>query len=180
MVDIQIQMDASPDESKHPNRRWLRSRGRVDGVITERLIELNADHTDYTAQDAAAEDLTDGWSVIEWVLKDAREKYTRDHILKNWPEMREKPHPASLWKWLEQAVADGRIQRDGEGRPYKPFRYWLRSREQHFLPDLPELPFTYAPDNPFQELERIEKILVPHAEKRKPAKEKKGERGQSK
>jgi hypothetical protein len=57
----------------------------------------------------------------------------------NWPEMREKPHPVSLWKWLEQAVGEGRVQRDGEGRPHKPFRYWLRCREQYFLPDLPPL-----------------------------------------
>jgi hypothetical protein len=139
IVDVLIQMDGSPNELQHPNRRWLRCRGRIGGVVGERLIELNAEHTDYRALDPAAEDLTDGWSVIEWVLNDADEKYTRSDILENWPEMREKPHPASLWKWLEQAVSEGRLQRDGDGRKYKPFRYWLRCREQYFFPDLPPL-----------------------------------------
>jgi hypothetical protein len=44
-----------------------------------------------------------------------------------------------LWKWLEQAMSEGRLQRDGEGRKHKPFRYWLRSREHYFFPDLPPL-----------------------------------------
>src|SRR5262249_42567280 len=76
---------------------------------------------------------------IEWVLNDAQKKYTRADILMNWPEMREKPHPVSLWKWLEQAVSEGRLQRDGEGRPHKPFRYGLRCRAPYFFPDLPPL-----------------------------------------
>ncbi|HLW64087.1 MAG TPA: AAA family ATPase [Gemmataceae bacterium] len=139
IVDVLIQMDGSPNELQHPNRRWLRCRGRLDGVVGERLIELNEEHTDYHALDPAAEDLTDGWSVIEWVLNDADRKYTRSDILDHWPEMREKPHRVSLWKWLEQAVSEGRLQHDGEGRPHKPFRYWLRSREQYFFPDLPPL-----------------------------------------
>jgi hypothetical protein len=36
-------------------------------------------------------------------------------------------------------LSEGRLQRDGEGRKHKPFRYWLRCREQYFLPDLPPL-----------------------------------------
>jgi hypothetical protein len=139
MADILIEMDGSPNETEHPNRRWLRARGRLDGVVRERLIELNAEHTDYTALDAAAEDLTHGWPVIEWILSDADQKLTRQGILDQWPEMREKPHAASLWKWLQSATSDGRLARDGEGRRHKPFRYWLRGRERHFLPDLPPL-----------------------------------------
>lgn len=161
IVDIIIQMDSSPNEREHPNRRWLRARGRIDGVVAERLIELNADHTDYIAVDASAEDLTDGLAVIEWVLRDARRKYTRHDIIKNWPEMRDQPHPISLWKWLDQAVADGRIQRDGEGRPYKPFRYWLRGREHYFFPDLPPLePPAYTPAITDEEVEFAEQLVA--------------------
>ena len=77
MVDILIEMDAVQNEAEHPNRRWLRARGRVDGVVRERLIELNAEHTDYQEVDPEAADLTDGWPVIEWVLSDATSKSTR-------------------------------------------------------------------------------------------------------
>lgn len=143
---------------------------RIDGVVRERLIELNAEQTDYTLLDPAAEDLTEGWSVIEWVLKDAREKFTRADILTNGP-MREKPNPASLWKWLEQTVADGRLKRDGEGRPHKPFGYWLHSSEKHFFPDLPDLdPPPYTPEITDEEYEYFQKVVDPGEEKRRRAK----------
>jgi hypothetical protein len=168
MVDILIELDAVQNEAEHPNRRWLRARGRVDGVVRERLIELNAEHTDYLEVDPEAADLTDGWPVIEWVLSDATSKSTRKEILKSWPEMREKPHPASLWKWLERAVSDGRLQRDGEGRPHKPFRYWLRSRERYFFPDLPPLePLDYTPELSNQEIEFAHRVVEHDAEERR-------------
>jgi hypothetical protein len=163
MVDILIEMDAARNEAEQPNRRWLRARGRVDGVVRERLIELNAEHTDYREVDPEEADLTDGWPVIEWVLSDAHGKSTRKEILASWPEMREKPHPASLWKWLEHAVSDGRIERDGEGRPHKPFRYWLRSREKYFLPDLPPLeplePLEYGTELSAEEVEFARRVV---------------------
>jgi hypothetical protein len=34
---------------------------------------------------------------------------------------------------------DGRLARDDEGWPHKPFRCALRGREKHFLPELPPL-----------------------------------------
>jgi hypothetical protein len=34
---------------------------------------------------------------------------------------------------------DGRLARDDEGWPHKPFRCSLRGREKHFLPELPPL-----------------------------------------
>ncbi|MFL5339105.1 MAG: AAA family ATPase [Gemmataceae bacterium] len=168
LMDILIQMDGSPNEAAHPNRRWLRARGRIDGVVAERLIELNAEHTDYQAVDAAVEDFTDGIGVIEWVLRDAFEKYDRKDILDNWPEMRDKPHPTSLWRWLEQAVGEGRIHRDGEGRPNKPFRYWLRSREKYFLPDLPPLdPPEATPELSAEEIEFAERVIEQGKEERR-------------
>lgn len=159
MVDMLIEMDGSPNEEQHPNRRWLLARGRLDGVIRERLIELNAEHTDYTLIDIAAEDLTQGWPVIEWILSDATSKHTRQEILRDWPEMREKPHPASLWKWLESAVSDGRLHRDGDGRRHKPFRYWLPGRKKYFLPDLPPLePFDRETELSPEEMEFVERV----------------------
>jgi hypothetical protein len=179
IADVLIQLEGSPNEEQHPNRRWLRCRGRLDGIVGERLIELNADHTDYCALDPAAEDLTNGWSVIEWVLNDAEKKYTRNDILENWPEMREKPHQSSLWKWLEQAVSEGRLQRDGEGRPHKPFRYWLRCREQYFFPDLPPLePLgRVAEMTEEEEMELIKRITEQGKEEKRRKKELKERRG---
>ena len=48
------------------------------------------------------------------------------------------PHPplATLWRWLDRAVACGLARRDGKGTRTDPFRYWLP--EQDF-PDDPLL-----------------------------------------
>ena len=122
---------------------------------------------------------TNGWSVIEWVLNDADQKYTRSHTLENRPQMREKPYPVSLWKWLEQAVSEGGLQRDGEGRPHKPFRYWLRCREQYFFPDLP--PLDPQPCTPKltekKEMELVKRIVEPGKEEQRRKKALKERRG---
>jgi hypothetical protein len=55
-----VQKNGGPNESQYLIRRWLWVRGRVDGVVRERLIEINAEKTDYTGLDAAADDLTGG------------------------------------------------------------------------------------------------------------------------
>jgi hypothetical protein len=91
------------------------------------------------------------------------EKQTRADILENWPEVREKPHPSFLWKWLEQALSAGRLQRDGEGRPNEPFRYWLRSRAQYLFADLPSLdPLELAPKLTAKEEMELVKRIVEH------------------
>ena len=178
IADVLIRMEASPNPDQHPNRRWLHAEGRLEHIVAERLIELNAEHTDYHALDPAAEDLTDARSVIVWILNDATEKYTRHEVRENWPEMREKPHPVSLWKWLEQMVGEGRVLRDGEGRPHKPFRYWLRCREKYFFPDLPPLDApVYTPELSQEELDFAEQVIEQGKEKRRRAKLQKERRG---
>lgn len=73
--------------------------------------------------------------------------------------------------WLEQAVADGRLNRDGEGRSHKPFRYWLRSREKHFFPDLLELdPPPNTPEITEEEYDYFRKVVDQGNEKKRRAK----------
>ena len=40
-----------------------------------------------------------------------------------------------LYRWLQRAVAQGVLCRDGEGKKRRPFRFWLKEREQHWLKD---------------------------------------------
>jgi hypothetical protein len=35
----------------------------------------------------------------------------------------------TLWRWLERAVAEGTVLRDGNGQSNQPYRYWLRGQE---------------------------------------------------
>jgi hypothetical protein len=61
--------------------------------------------------------------------------------------------------------------RDGEGRPHKPFRYWLPSREKHFFPDLPDLePPPYTPEITEKEYEYFQKVVDQGKEKKRRAK----------
>jgi hypothetical protein len=69
------------------------------------------------------------------------------------------------------------LNRDGEHRPHKPFRYWLRSREEHFILDLPELePPPHTPEISDEECEYFQKVVDQGKEKKHRAKLRK-ERG---
>jgi hypothetical protein len=41
----------------------------------------------------------------------------------------------TVWKWLEKAVALGRVLREGSGRAKAPFVYWLKGIEAKWARD---------------------------------------------
>jgi hypothetical protein len=69
----------------------------------------------------AGEESADGWVVLRTVLEDAHRKLTPREVLAAWPEDHPKPVAATVWRWLERAVADGRAA-GGAGR-----RSWTRT-----------------------------------------------------
>jgi hypothetical protein len=138
-ADILMELEFPHNAGLNDRRRWLRVRGRHDVAPSERLIEWNAAGDDYIVRDPVAEDYDDGLQMIRAILSDARRKYTRQEICADWPESRDKPHRATLHRWLHQAADRGLIRRDGKGRNQNPYRYWLPEREQFFVPDLPEM-----------------------------------------
>jgi hypothetical protein len=146
-VDTQLELDWSGRGATADRRRRLRGLSRYDATPRELVVELTADGTDYVARgDFAAEEFGSGWDRLRMVLEDAHQKLTRRHVLAEWPPDFAKPHPATLWEWLEEAVTRGLACRDGTGRKGSPFRYWLAGQEARWrgdplhLPDLPELP----------------------------------------
>lgn len=132
MVDITMELDANYVGMAENRRRWLRATGRHDGIPRERLIELTEAGDDYLLCNPTAEECADGWSVLKWVLSDAKCKFTRDKIIEHWPEQREKPQRTTLWRWLDQACTANLLRRDGCGRKGDPFRYWLPERQKYF------------------------------------------------
>jgi hypothetical protein len=144
-ADVLIELDGPARGAADDRRRTLRAVSRFEETPPLRRIELTADGTDYAvAADTGAEEFAGGWAVLRTVLEDTRHKLTRREVLAAWPQDHPKPDAATLWKWLERAVAAGLVARDGAGRKAAPYRYWLPGREAELYGDglvsLPELP----------------------------------------
>lgn len=139
-VDILLSLGLPVDPLPNDRRRWLRARSRYEESTPERLIEWNTAGTDYDIlTDVDAGKFVHGWTILKTVLEDANHRLTRHGVLRNWPNDFDRPHPGTLWRWLDRALADGLIARQGTGRKSDPFLYWLPGRELFLLPDLPPL-----------------------------------------
>ena len=144
-ADILVEMDGLSGPADDDRRRKLAGFSRYSATPRRLVIELTADGTDYAALgDYTAAEFEDGWQVLFWVLEDADRKLTRARILERWPADYKAPDPATVWRWLDRAVKDGRVKVDGTGRTNSPFRYWLAANEARWaqpyrLPDLPPL-----------------------------------------
>lgn len=136
-VDILIEMDwdrRGPDEDR---RRRLRAYSRYEETPRQLVLELNPEGTDYRALgDVRVEEFSASWQRLRMVLEDANGKLTRREILAEWPEDFAKPNPATVWEWLQKAVAQGWVCQEGTGRKNDPFRYWIPGQEQtwHYGP----------------------------------------------
>ena len=117
-------------------RQYFIARARGNGTPRRLLIELNAIGTDYlTHGDYISDDFDENWQVLHDILEDAHDKLTRKEIDRAWPDDYPKPAPMTLWRWLDRAVHEKRIFRDGLGRSRKPFRYWLAGQEERWKYD---------------------------------------------
>jgi hypothetical protein len=131
-VDILMEMTLDrPADEEDNRRRLLRAFSRHRQTPSRLLLELNADHNDYTVHDPVAI----GRDVVVNMLECAEQKLSCNDLLARWPPDAEPPHPATLYRWLERAVQTGLLHRDGPGARDKPFRYWLPSRMEHWRND---------------------------------------------
>jgi hypothetical protein len=133
-VDVLLELTGvdGPDN----RRRRLRGFSRFAETPADRVLELNADGTDYASLgDGAEEEFVSSWQVLHGVLTDARGPRTRAELLAGWPADHPRPSDATLWRWLERGVALGDVQRRGAGRRHDPFRYWLAGQEEVWARD---------------------------------------------
>jgi hypothetical protein len=112
-------------------RRRLVAFSRHDDTPRQLVIELNAEGTDYLGHGSfLEEEFADNWKTLRSVLEDAPKKLTRAQVGKRWPSEAEVPGATTLWRWLERAVGQGLVLRDGTGRKSEPFIYWLPGKEE--------------------------------------------------
>ncbi|HLW66966.1 MAG TPA: AAA family ATPase [Gemmataceae bacterium] len=145
-IDILIEMSYYGPPLADDRRRKLHAFSRLPGTPRRLVIELNPEGNDYVSLgDFQEDDFGSGWEVLCGIFEDAHAKLTKQGIAEAWPVDFVKPAQSTLWRWLEQAVKDGRLLRDGTGRSHHPFRYWLPGQEEKWrhdplhLEDLPEL-----------------------------------------
>ena len=135
-ADILIEMSYPPDSSPEERRRRLRAFSRFSETPPDHVIELNAAGTDYLSHGSAAKELlARNWPGLQTVLTMTRRKLTRPEILEAWPPEQERPSSQTLWRWLERAVSDGRMKRDGHGTSDDPYRYWLPGQIEVWIRD---------------------------------------------
>jgi AAA domain len=124
-VDIIVEMQAvsaKPDD----RRRRLRAYSRHAATPARLVLAWTADGTDYVSLGGAAElDFEHGWPVLQGILEQAEAPLTRRTILGRWPDLAAAPAKATVWKWLDRAVKEGRVLQEGRGTRAEPFLYQL-------------------------------------------------------
>jgi hypothetical protein len=144
-VDILLELHPLKNAAPDDRRRWLRGFSRHEETPRKLLIEWSADGTAYLLRNATVdEDFLRGWRPLRIVLEDADNKLRRVDILENWPPDFVAPSKATLWRWLDRAVDEGLVLREGEGRCNSPFRYYIAEKIVQWLDD--PLQFIDEPD----------------------------------
>lgn len=128
-ADISIEMRHAGNDLDSRARRFY-CLSRHQDTPRRLLFELNGDGADYTLlNETNDEGFGENWQTLLMVLEDAPQKLTRFDILDEWPADFAKPNPATLWRWLEHAVASQLVHVEGTGRKADPFRYWIDAAE---------------------------------------------------
>ena len=130
LADILIELRGMKSAAAGDRRRCLHGRSRFSQTPRKLVIELAADGTDYLVHGAVSETAFVGrWLVLRELLEQAPGRLTRGEIRRRWPG-RPPPGDMTLYRWLERAVAQGLLCRDGRGNKYYPFRYGLDRGEE--------------------------------------------------
>jgi hypothetical protein len=125
-VDIIIEMQRLSRRNLNDRRRRLLAYSRHDATPPSWVIELGADGTDYLSLGPSAEpNFERGWPLLKVILDQADGPLTHIDILRSWPDQGAAPAKLTQWKWLERAVKEGWIQRQGLGTKKEPFLYQL-------------------------------------------------------
>jgi hypothetical protein len=136
VADILLELEyvSSPEESDR--RRLLLGWSRQSATPRRQVIELNPAGTDYHSLGDLEEMVyARAWPALATILSDATEKMTREQIQSAWTTDSvvglgiPTPSGMTFYRWLERAVEEKRVNRQGTGHKGEPFRYWLPGQE---------------------------------------------------
>jgi hypothetical protein len=72
------------------------------------------------------------WDMVEHLLTCPLRALTRYQFLRNWPKHVKPPHPVLLWRTLERAVEESKLERKGNGTRLDPHRYQIAGTDSEF------------------------------------------------
>ena len=81
----------------------------------------------------------DNWQAVCAILTARTAAATHRELLDDWPTDSPKPGETVLYEWLNRAVAEKRVRREGTGRRADPYRYRLPNHDDDYR-DRGELP----------------------------------------
>jgi hypothetical protein len=123
-VDIFLEMRHTGG-NPFTRRRKLTAWSRYEETPRQMLIELSTDGLRYERLADSSDEFHTNWDTVALVLAGAAAPVTRQEIHDAWPAEVQKPHDATLWRWLDRAVELGLAQRSGRGTKTEPYRYEL-------------------------------------------------------
>ena len=102
------------------------------------IFKVNIDGTGYAVlpdEPGQGDVPAEAWAELHHVLDEAPHKLTRAQVLMRWPTDETPPSEQTLWRWLNQSVADGLLCRDGAGNRGDPYYYWLPGKLEEWERD---------------------------------------------
>jgi len=122
-VIIELQKPDLPEHNPRRRRLWVFS--RFADCAARQLIEWTTDGREYVPLgDFGGPADFHGADGLFRVLEEARHPLTVRDVIAAWPVGR-RPHPATVWRWLERAVEDGKVERSRGGLRHDPYAYSL-------------------------------------------------------
>src|SRR5262249_6067129 len=83
----------------------------------------------------ADEEFRRSWERLAGFLATAPGRLTRRELRALWPAGPDAPSDQTLWRWLERAVSEKLLCREGTRHRNEPFRYWLPGHEAETAED---------------------------------------------
>ena len=135
-ADIVMEMNGCRRARSRDRRRRICGYSRYVETRRQLIVELNEGGDDYLlASDAEGTPLVRTWEAVHYLLEHASEKLSLQKILQEWPkEDEDPPDRSTLSRWLKRATEQGVICRDGNGRCFDSYRYWLPGHEPLLWP----------------------------------------------
>ena len=135
-VDIIMEKGWCGHPADEDRRRKILAFSRHGQTPRQRVLELNAEGTDYLVHGSFQEDeFLQNWDQVKLVLEDAQDWQSRQQILEDWPPDFPKPALVTLGRWLNRGVALGLIVQRGSGKKNDVYRYSLPGKEEEWSKD---------------------------------------------